>query len=317
MRMDLPRIGIVVPVFNEAIAIPEFIARLGGVLRELRAECLVFFVDDGSTDQTVAVVEAGRPALPGTSIIELSRNFGKENALLAGLDAARAENCDAVVMIDADLQHPPEMIPRLLGEWQSGCEVVIASRSQRNDESVSRRMLARLYYGLLNRLASLPIEDGDGDFRLMDRVVVDAICSLREHHRFMKGLYSWVGFRQKRLPTEYAARQAGQSSFNLRRLISLALEGITSFSAKPLRVALVLGLLIGTSSLAYAAWIVFETVIHGRITPGYASLFCAIMFLGGVQLISIGVLGEYVGRTYIEAKSRPAYVVRKTSRSRA
>ncbi|MFD1297636.1 MULTISPECIES: glycosyltransferase family 2 protein [Lysobacter] len=304
-------LAVVVPMFNEAQSIDRFIDRTGLALANTGLRISFVFVDDGSSDDSVARV-AGRLAdLPGSAVVQLSRNFGKEAALLAGLDAALNSDCDAVVMIDADLQHPPEAIPMMVEEFRKGNDVVIASRASRTGDSLARRGFTKLFYKSINWLAEIPIVDGDGDFRLLGRDVVEAICSLREQHRFTKGLYSWVGFTQLRVPVEYEIRDAGESKFRYGHLLALALNAVTSFSAKPLRIALVVGFAIGAVSLTYAVWIALQTIGFGKELPGYASIFCGMMFLGGVQLMGIGLLGEYVGRTYIESKSRPPYLVRR------
>jgi len=311
MNLRTATLAIVVPMFNESRSIEAFIDRAVAALALPDITSRFVFVDDGSTDDCVARVERRLPSLPGSCVVQLSRNFGKEAALLAGLDTAIKSDCDAVVMIDADLQHPPEAIPRLIEAWRDDNDVVIAARSSRAGDPWSRRLMTRLFYRGMNWLANIPIVDGDGDFRLLGRDVVEALCELREQHRFTKGLYSWVGFRQIRVPVTFDERSEGTSRFRGGHLVSLALNAVTSFSAKPLRLVLVSGFAIGALSLFYAVWIAVETFAHGRQLPGYASMFCGMMFLGGVQLIGIGLLGEYVGRTYIESKSRPPYLVRR------
>ncbi|MBT2747456.1 MULTISPECIES: glycosyltransferase family 2 protein [unclassified Lysobacter] len=308
---SITSLALVVPMFNEAQNIDRFIDRTGLALAQTGLRISFVFVDDGSSDDSVARVVARLPHLPGSAVVQLTRNFGKEAALLAGLDAAISGDCDAVVMIDADLQHPPEAIPMMIEEYRNGNDVVIASRASRTGDSLLRRGFTKLFYKSINWLADIPIVDGDGDFRLLGREVVEAICSLREQHRFTKGLYSWVGFRQLRIPVEYETRNAGSSKFRYGHLLALALNAITSFSAKPLRVALVVGFVIGVVSLTYAIWIALQTIGFGKDLPGYASIFCGMMFLGGMQLIGIGLLGEYVGRTYIESKARPPYLIRR------
>ncbi|QWP75455.1 glycosyltransferase family 2 protein [Lysobacter sp. K5869] len=304
-------LAVVVPMFNEAQSIDRFIDRTVLALAATGLDIRFVFVDDGSSDDSVARASARLPELPGSAVVQLSRNFGKEAALLAGLDAALAGECDAIVMIDADLQHPPEAIPKMVEEFRNGNDVVIASRASRTGDSFARRSFTKLFYKSINWLAEIPIVDGDGDFRLLGRDVVEALCSLREQHRFTKGLYSWVGFQQLRMPVEYETRDAGESKFRYGPLVALALNAVTSFSAKPLRIALVVGFAIGTLSLTYAVWIALQTIGFGKDLPGYASIFCGMMFLGGVQLMGIGLLGEYVGRTYIESKSRPPYLVKR------
>jgi len=305
------KIAIVVPMYNEAIGIDAFIDRVVSALDVPGINMRFVFVDDGSRDDSVARVERRLPGLPGSRVVQLSRNFGKEAALLAGLDGALQIDFDAVVMIDADLQHPPEAIPRMVETWRDGSDVVIAARASRAGDSLLRRILTRAFYRLIRSLSDIPIVDGDGDFRLLGRPVVESLCALREQYRFTKGLYSWVGFRQSRIAVAFDERSEGASKFAAGRLVSLALNAVTSFSVKPLRLAFIFGSIIGAASLLYALWMAFDTLAHGRQLPGYASLFCGMMFLGGVQLMGIGLLGEYVGRTYIESKSRPPYLVRR------
>ncbi|MHA6204594.1 glycosyltransferase family 2 protein [Dyella soli] len=310
--MNKSSIAIVVPMYNEASNIERFFDRLVPAMTSPNVALRIICVDDGSSDDGVARVTRRLRTLPeGACVVQLSRNFGKEAALLAGLDAALKTDCDAVVMIDADLQHPPEAITALMEAWKEGSEVVIASRTSRAGDSISRRFMTRRFYRLINWLSDIPMVDGDGDFRLLSRAAVEALCSLREQHRFTKGLYSWIGFPVARIPIEFESREAGASKFRLGHLIALAVNAITSFSVKPLRLAIIAGLIIGALSLATGTWITFQTFVHGRQVPGYASIFCGMMFLGGAQLIGIGVLGEYVGRTYIESKSRPPYMVRR------
>jgi glycosyltransferase involved in cell wall biosynthesis len=308
------RLAVVVPMYNEAANIDRFVDRLSAAMAGCDVEFAMILVDDGSTDGTVSAASAQASRFPGSEVVELSRNFGKEAALLAGMDAALRGEFDVVVMMDADLQHPPESIPAMLRAWQSGNDVVIAARASRAGDSFVRHVFTRLFYGGINRMAEIPVVDGDGDFRLLTRDVVAALCALREQHRFTKGLYAWVGFRQHRMHVEYEARTDGASRFGPGKLISLAANALTSFSAKPLRLALFFGMTIGAISLAYAGWIALSTLMFGKQLPGYASIFCGMMFLGGVQLVCIGLLGEYVGRTYIQSKSRPPYVVRRVIR---
>lgn len=308
---SITSLAVVVPMFNEAQNIDGFIDRTSRALAGTGLRIRYVFVDDGSSDDSVARASARLPELVGSAVVQLSRNFGKEAALLAGLDAALSGDCDAIVMIDADLQHPPEAVPGMIEQFRNGYDVVIAARASRTGDSLARRGFTKLFYKTINWLAEIPIVDGDGDFRLLGRDVAQALCSLREQHRFTKGLYSWVGFKQLRMPVEYDLRSAGESKFRYGPLVALALNAVTSFSAKPLRIALVVGFAIGTLSLTYAIWIALQTIGFGKELPGYASIFCGMMFLGGVQLIGIGLLGEYVGRTYIESKSRPPYLVKQ------
>jgi glycosyltransferase involved in cell wall biosynthesis len=251
-------------------------------------------------------------ALAGTdarfTILELSRNFGKEAALTAGLDAADG---DAVIPIDADLQDPPELIAAMVAAWRAGAEVVLARRSDRSSDRLVKRQSATLFYRLHNRLSKTKIPENVGDFRLIDRVVVEALKRLPERQRFMKGLFAWVGFRTVTIDYVRAGRAAGRSKFSGFALWNFALEGFTSFSTTPLKIWTYLGAASALFTLAYAAFIIIRTILRGNDVPGYASLLVAVLFFGSVQLMSIGLLGEYIGRIYLETKQRPTYLIRK------
>jgi len=306
-----PQVVVVVPVHNEGRNVNDFVDRLLASAQRCNGSVTAIFVDDGSTDNSLSLVEERLDALPGSQIIELSRNFGKEAALLAGMDAALGTDFDALILIDADLQHPPEVIPDMVAKWLEGSDVVIAARRSRASDPFIRRHLSKLFYKMINQLADVAMVDGDGDFRLLARRVVEALCVLREQDRFTKGLYAWVGFRQARIYVDFDQRRAGKSRFSFSNLAALAGSAITSFSAKPLRLALYVGAIVGGLSLVLALWIGLQTLIWGKELPGYASIFCGFMFIGGIQLISIGLLGEYVGRAYMQSKARPPYVVRQ------
>jgi len=300
-----PFLSVVVPAFNEAGNLPTLLAALREALPALAERWEVIVVDDGSQDATPAVMRAW-VATPGVRYLRLSRNFGKEAALTAGIDRAGG---DAVVLMDADGQHPVELIATMLEAWHGGAEVVCAVRQTRSDESLVKRVGTRLFYRLANAGSPVPIPEGVGDFRLMDRRVVDALKSLPERNRFMKGLYAWVGFETRLIPYTPALRRVGRSTFSLRRLARLALTGITAFSNFPLRVWSGVGALIACSALAYGVWIVFEHMIEGHPVPGWPTLVAGLMFFSGVQLLSIGILGEYIGRIFDEVKQRPIYLV--------
>jgi glycosyltransferase involved in cell wall biosynthesis len=302
-------VSLVICCFNEEAVIPalfERIAALDASLPSYRLELVC--VNDGSADGTLEALLAQRRARSRMVVLDLSRNFGKEAALSAGLAHASG---DAVVPIDADLQDPPELIPQMLQKWEEGFEVVLARRSDRSTDSVSKRVAAGWFYRVHNAMSDIRIPAGVGDFRLLDRCVVDVLNSLPENRRFMKGLFAWAGFRTATVEYRREPRASGRSHFGGWRLWNLAVEGITSFSLMPLRVWSYVGALVATASLAYGAFILVRTLVYGRDWPGYASLIVAILFLGGLQLIGIGIIGEYLGRTYLEAKRRPAYVVRK------
>lgn len=305
----LPEISIVVPCFNEEGNLASLCDRLDSVINRLapgRVELLL--VDDGSRDATVETALSLRERFPYVSVIELSRNFGKEAALTAGIDHADG---DCVVIMDADLQHPPEALEEMVAVWKAGADVVACRRVDRETDGFLRSLLSRSFYVLLTKGSSVPIPRNVGDFRLMDRRVVEAVRLLRENQRFMKGIYAWVGFRTQIIEFQVAARQAGASSFNLRKLWHFAWDGITSFSTVPLRFSSYLGSIVALGAFAYGLIIFFKAILGDGDVPGYPSLMTAIAFLGGVQLIGIGMLGEYIGRMYVEAKQRPIYIVRE------
>ena len=302
-----PVVSLVVPCYNEAAGLASFWARASDALDALGVPAEAVFVDDGSRDATFAVLSALAARDPRVRVVALSRNFGKEVALAAGLDHAAG---DAVVPIDADLQHPPELLHELVARWREGHDVVIALRRDRATDSAARRLASDLFHRLFARVSAVAVPRGAGDFRLMSRPVVDALKSMPERTRYMKGMYAWVGFRTATVDYDVAERAAGESRFGLVKLWRLALDGIVSFSALPLRMSSFLGALFALVALAYGAWLVARTLVHGVDVPGYASLMVVVLFLGGVQLLSLGVIGEYLGRVYDEVKARPLYVVR-------
>lgn len=307
----MTKLCVVVPAFNEGESLREFHARLGAVLDAMtRAddgiECGVLYVDDGSRDDTYAVMCALRDADARVATLKLSRNFGKELALTAGLDAADA---DAVIVIDADLQDPPELIPQFVQHWREGYDVVYGTRSTRAGESGVKRLTSAGFYRVMERLSATPVPRDTGDFRLMSRRACDALGRLRERQRFMKGLFTWIGFRQKSIIYDRDPRFAGVSKFNYWRLWNFALEGITSFSSAPLKLATYLGLSTALLSFAYAIWVFGKALLFGDAVQGYPTLMLVILFLGGVQLMALGMIGEYIGRMYIESKQRPLYLI--------
>jgi glycosyltransferase involved in cell wall biosynthesis len=294
------------PAYNEAENLPALLAQLLPQLATLTDHFEVVIVDDGSTDTTAAAI-APWVQQGGVRYLRLSRNFGKEHALTAGIDHARGE---VVVLMDADLQHPVEIIAKMLEAWQAGADMVCAARASRADESWAKRAGTTLFYWIVNRRGSkvqIPVDAGD--FRLMDRRVVDALKSLPERNRFMKGLYAWVGFRTEIIDYVPAERLAGQSSFSLRSLVHLALTGVTAFSNVPLRLWSGVGALIAVGAIGFGVAIVIEHFVRGHDVPGWATLVTSLMFFSGVQLLSIGILGEYVGRIFDEVKQRPIYLV--------
>ena len=309
-RPSQPLLSAVVPFLNEAATLPRLIQELERVLGDLGLPWELVLVDDGSRDDSLAVARRelqGRPHIRA-SIISLSRNFGKEAALTAGLEATHG---DVVVPLDADLQDPPELIAPMLEQWRQGFDVVYAVRRRRAGDSPIKRLTAFGFYRLMGRLSSTTIPADTGDFRLMDRCVVEALAQLPERSRFMKGLFAWVGFRQTAIQYDRDARQGGTSGWSYWKLWNFALDGITSFSRVPLQVLSGGGLLIAGLALLYGAWMVLRTLLFGIDLPGYASLMTAILLLGGLQLIGLGVLGEYLGRVFEEVKRRPLYLVRE------
>ena len=304
-RAAQPRISCVVPAYNEAANLGPLLTELTAVLAALTPHWEVIVVDDGSRDATA---QAMLPWLQraGVRYLRLSRNFGKEAALTAGIDHALGE---AVVLIDADLQHPPAMIGQMVEAWRQGADMVCTARASRSDEGWRKRLGTWLFYRLVNTNNGSPIPVDAGDFRLMDRRVVDALKSLPERNRFMKGLYAWVGFRTTILPYMPAARLSGHSSFSLKRLSGLAFTGVTAFTNAPLRLWSGLGAAIALAALLFAAWIVIDHFIEGHDVPGWATLVVGLAFSTGVQLLSVGILGEYIGRIFDEVKQRPVYIV--------
>lgn len=306
----IPTLSIIVPVKDEEQAIAGFVSRVGSVLDGLNEPggWEMLFIDDGSSDRTLAAITLENQRNPRVRAVSLSRNFGKEAALTAGLDLATG---DAVIPIDVDLQDPPEIIREMVQQWRLGYEVVYGVRRNRSSDSLPKRITAEFYYRAHNWLSSDQIPEHAGDFRLLDRKVVDVIRQMPERNRFMKGLFAWSGFRQTAVEYDRAERAIGTTKFNYWRLWTLAIDGITSASTFPLRVWSYLGGGIALLSLIYAAYIILRTLVHGSDVAGYPSMMVAILFIGGLQLLSLGVLGEYVGRILVETKQRPIYVVRQ------
>ena len=306
--MNPATLSVVIAAYNEAQALPGMHERLARVLDGTDIQSQVIYVDDGSRDATWRVLCEIAAADSRVQLLRLSRNFGKELALTAGLD--RAES-DAVLVLDADGQDPPELLPDFLAKWREGFDVVYGRRSSRAGESWLKRATAGGFYRILNRLSQTSIPADTGDFRLMSRRVVEALRTLRERQRFMKGLFAWVGYPQVAIDYQREARIAGRSKFNYWRLWNFALEGITGFSTAPLRVATYLGM--GTSLLAfgYGGWVIVRTLMRGDPVPGWPSLMAVVLFLGGIQLMALGVIGEYLGRLYLESKQRPLYLVQE------
>jgi glycosyltransferase involved in cell wall biosynthesis len=301
-----PTITVVCPCYNEEAVIRQFFEVITDVLEETNETYELICVNDGSKDNTLARLKKLKEIYPYSRIIDLSRNFGKEAALTAGIDQARGK---VVIPIDADLQDPPHLIHEFLKQWREGYDVVIAKRVDRSTDTAAKKISAKLFYKFHNIISNVDIPDNVGDFRLITRRVVDALQQLPENQRFMKGVFSWVGFRTKQIEYARESRAAGSTSFNGWKLWNFALDGITSFSTAPLRIWLYIGAIISMMTFIYGSAIVIKTLIFGVDTPGFATLITVILFLGGIQLIGIGVLGEYIGRLYIEAKRRPIYLI--------
>jgi glycosyltransferase involved in cell wall biosynthesis len=266
----------------------------------------VLFVNDGSVDDSMSVLRQLAAEDPRVKVVGLSRNFGHQNAVSAGLEFASG---DAVIVMDADLQHPPDLIPQMIAAWREGCQVVYTVREDdRRQTGWFKRWTSAAFYRLINALSDVPIAPGAADFRLIDRTVVDCLAAMPERSRFLRGMVSWVGFRQKAIRYRPNPRHSGRSKYSLRKMVALALQGITSFSSLPLRVSGFLGLFAALAGLPYALWAIYAKLFTDLVVPGWASLLVAILFLGGVQLMSIGVIGEYIGRIYTEVKRRPLYL---------
>ncbi len=308
-----PALSVIVPVLNEEDAIPAFLERTVPILEAVCRDRLggrsyeIVFIDDGSSDDTARITIAAGKSNPSIKLIRLSRSFGKEAALAAGLSHVDG---DAVIPMDVDLQDPPEVIPAMVEAWLEGAEVVNGVRSSRREDTWFKSSTARLFYRLYNAASDIPIKRNVGDFRLLDRAVVDALNTLAEGSRFTKGLYSWVGYRNVDVEYERPARLHGETKWSYRRLIRFALDGLIASTTAPLRIWSVAGLLIGLCAFIYAGFLVVRTMIWGADTPGYASTMVVILLLGGLNLLSLGIMGEYVGRISQEVRGRPLYVVR-------
>ena len=307
--LPVQRLSIVVPVLNEEDAIGLFLERVVPIVQGIDGlEYEIIFVDDGSTDGTSRILHQAHAENPAVCMLRLSRNFGKEAALTAGLEAATG---DAAIPMDVDLQDPPELVARFVQLWREGYDVVYGQRVDRASDTAAKSSSAGLFYSLFNRLSSLKIEPNVGDFRLMSRPALQATLLLRERNRFMKGIFAWVGFKSVGVPYARPPRAAGTSKFNYWKLWNFALDGLTSFSTVPLRVWTYVGGIVALVSVLYTITIVLQTLPFGRDVPGYASLMAVVLMLGAVQLISLGIIGEYLGRLYIESKQRPIYLVRE------
>ena len=304
-------ITILIPCFNEEKSLPFLHIALQSLLFNnpgYRWEIL--FVDDGSKDNTLQIIKELCVEDPRFSYVSLSRNFGKERAMLAGFDYASG---DCMIIMDADLQHPPELIPEMLKYWEEGWQDVYARRQSRKTDPWLRRKLSSWYYSLLQRLTREEILQDVGDFRLLDRKCIDALKQLRESERYTKGMYCWIGFKKKEILFEPAERVAGQSSFSFRRLLSLAMEGFTSYTTAPLRISTAIGVIVSLLSFILMLVYILKALIYGDPVKGFPTLITVILFLGGIQLLSLGIIGEYLGRIFIESKNRPVYLVKESN----
>lgn len=301
-----PRYSIVIPVFNEAEVLAVLYARLTEVMEQVGEPYEIIFVDDGSSDASPVLLRELRAKDARVKLLSFSRNFGHQIAITAGLDHCAGQ---AAVVMDADLQDPPEVIPRLIERWREGYDVVAAVREGRKGEGLFKRMTAAVFYRLLSRLTATEIPVDAGDFRLMSRRAVDALKSIRERDRFVRGLTIWVGFRQTTVSFIRDVRHAGETKYPFRKMLRFAVNGITSFSAVPLQLATYLGFVVSFISLGYIVYAVWLKISADRLVPGWTSVIVAVLFMGGVQLISLGIIGEYVGRIHEEVKRRPLYVI--------
>jgi glycosyltransferase involved in cell wall biosynthesis len=307
-RQISPFISLVVPVYNEEQVISIFLDTIASELCDLENKIEVVFINDGSTDNTLNVIVDQIVKIEFMSVrcINLSRNFGKEAAISAGLDEARG---DVVVPMDVDLQDPPALVKEFLSKWAEGFDIVYGVRTSRNSDTAAKRATANVFYKLFNHVSSLEIPENVGDFRLMDRRVVNVIKQLPERNRFMKAIFAWVGFRSIGVSYERTSRSAGDTKWNYWKLWNFALDGITSFSTIPLRIWSYVGFMLSLGAFLYIVVIILKALFVGMEVPGYASLMSVVLFLGGIQLITLGIIGEYIGRLFIESKGRPVYVV--------
>jgi glycosyltransferase involved in cell wall biosynthesis len=301
------RLSVVVPTFNEDAVLEALFQRIVAAVEKTTRDYEIVAVNDGSTDRTLTILTMSHLANRRIKIVDLSRNFGKEAALTAGLSYATG---DVVIPLDADLQHPPELIPRMVAKWREGYDMVVAVRAQRTGESVVKRWAAAMFYRVMERLSDVPFPAHASDFRLLDRRVVEALKLLPEHTRFMKGLFAWIGFSQASIAFEPPPRRAGSSRWGYIKLWNLALDGLFSSTTLPLRIWTYLGLGLAVAALTYMLVIILQVLIHGIDVPGYPSLAAMLLFFSGMNMIGLGILGEYVGRVFIEAKRRPPFLVR-------
>jgi len=302
-------ISVVVPVYNEEAVLSEFHRRLGAALDSTTASAEIIYVNDGSQDGSMARLAELHRTDPRVAVVDLSRNFGKEIAMTAGLDHADG---DAVIVIDADLQDPPELIPQMIGAWLEGNDVVLMRRRSRAQESWLKKVTARAFYRAMGRLGTIEIPQDVGDFRLLSRRAVEALRRFPERSRFMKGLFAWIGFRCREIEYDRDGRYAGETKWNYWRLWNFALEGITSFSVTPLKIASYIGFVTALGAFVYGGYFVAKTLLFGDVVRGFPTLIAVVLFLGGLQLMALGIIGEYLARMFIEVKQRPLYLVQRT-----
>lgn len=302
-------ITILVPCYNEEAVLQQFYTRVDAVTSSIEGcDFNYLFINDGSTDSTLDILRTLQSKNPKVHYIALSRNFGKETALIAGFDNV---DSDAVIVMDADLQHPPEMIPELISWWQQGYKDVCTKRISRDDEPPFKKFASKLYYKILQKMTDFSVQVNVGDFRLIDRQCVEALKLFRESQRYTKGMFSWIGFEKKELPYQPESRAAGKSKWNYFKLVNLAIEGITSFTIVPLRLASLLGCILASTAMLYMLFVVVKTLLYGGDVPGYPSLVSLVLFIGGVQLFFLGIIGEYLGRIFNESKHRPLYLLKE------
>jgi glycosyltransferase involved in cell wall biosynthesis len=304
-----PLLSVVIPMYNEAESIDSLFAALFSVLNTITADWEVVCINDGSTDATLDTLKSRCENELRIKVISLSRNFGKEAALTAGLFHASGQ---AVIPFDADLQDPPELIPEMVAKWKEGYKVVLATRKNRQGDGISKKLSAWLFYKLLSSMTNIHIPENTGDFRLMDQQVVQVIRLLPERTRFMKGLFAWVGFKTAQIYFNRPSRNSGKAKQSAFKLWQLAKDGIFSFTIIPLKMTTYLGILISTMAFTYAAWLIIRTIVFGVDVPGYASIMASVLCMGGIQLVCLGIVGEYLGRIYRESKQRPLYIIEET-----
>ncbi|GHU16781.1 glycosyl transferase [Alphaproteobacteria bacterium] len=302
-----PELSLVVPFYNEAEAVDVFFGKIMSVLENISCSFEIICINDGSTDDTLARLVGQKENILQIKIIDFSRNFGKDAAMTAGLDYASGK---CVIPIDSDLQDPPELIIKMLDKWEQGFDVVLAKRTDRSEDSLFKRITAYLFYKICNLFSDIELPENVGDFRLLDRKVVDAIKQCPERKRFMKGLFAFAGFKTASVEYKRPAREVGTSKWNYWKLWNYAIDGLTSFSTFPLKIWTYIGGFITLASFAGGMWILIRTLLYGIDWPGYASLMTIMLFLGGTQMISLGLIGEYVGRIYMESKQRPIYIIK-------